>query len=265
MGTYRVEELAALAEVSVDTVRFYQAKGLLAPPTRQGRIAVYDEAHLERIEHIRLLQGRGFSLAVIRRLVVGELDAADEALVAAVAASSDGYDTPDSDVDGYDDPPGDEAFTIEELAERSGIPIGLLHAVVKEGLLVPRQVAGDRLYTRADVEAARAGLRLLEAGLPLPEVLELARHHHAAMRDVAERCVRLFDEHVRQPLRDAGIADDEAAAKLVAAFHALLPATTALVEHHFRRTLLAVAQEHIERVGVAAELAAVEREAQLLP
>jgi DNA-binding transcriptional MerR regulator len=252
-AAYRVEQLAALADVSVDTVRFYQAKGLLPPPRREGRVGVYDDGHLARLERIRRLQAKGLTLATIRRLLDGELDAADEALVEAVSDDATG---------------GDELLlTIEELAERSGIPVPLLEAVGREGLLPPKRVGaeGERLYGRADVDAARAGLRLLGAGLPLPEVLDLARRHHAAMREVAEQAVQLFDDHVRRPLRAAGLPDDEAAARLVDAFHQLLPATTALVEHHFRRTLLAVAQEHIERVGVAAELAAVEREAERLP
>ena len=53
----------------------------------------------------------------------------------------------------------------------------------------------------------------------------------------------------------------EAAAELVEAFHALLPATVSLVAHHFRRILLAVAQEHIEAVGDDEERAAVLTEA----
>ena len=247
---YRVEALAAKADVSVDTVRFYQSRGLLPPPRREGRVAWYGEDHLERLARIRRLQGRGLTLATIARLLAGELDAADEALVTAVAT------------DAADD---DETFTIEELSERSGIPLGLLQAVVKEGLLIPRRAGGLDRFTSADVEAGAAGLRLLEAGLPLPEVLDLARRHHAAMREVAERAVELFDAHVRHPLRDAGLAEDEAAARLVEAFTTLLPATTELVTHHFRRTLLNVAQEHIERVGGEAELAAVHREAARTP
>ena len=43
----------------------------------------------------------------------------------------------------------------------------------------------------------------------------------------------------------------------MAAFEDLLPATLAIVTHHFRRTLLAVAQEHIERVGSDDERQAV--------
>jgi DNA-binding transcriptional MerR regulator len=244
---YRVEALAAKADVSVDTVRFYQSRGLLPPPRREGRVAWYGDEHVDRLARIRRLQARGLNLVTIKRLLDGELDAADEALVAAVATS------PDAD---------DVTFSIEELSERSGIPLGLLQAVVKEGLLIPRRGAdGGPRFTGADVEAGAAGLRLLEAGLPLPEVLDLARQHHAAMRDVAERAVELFDAHVRHPLREAGLPEDEAAARLVEAFTTLLPATTELVTHHFRRTLLNVAQEHIEAVGGDAERAAVEREA----
>ncbi len=246
---YRVEALAARADVSVDTVRFYQSRGLLEAPRREGRVAWYDDEHLERLARIRRLQARGLTLATIARLLAGELDSADEALVTAVSA------VPDDDI----------TFSIDELSERSGIPVGLLQAVVKEGLLIPRRTGGEERFTSADVDAAAAGLRLLEAGLPLPEVLDLARRHHAAMRAVAERAVELFDAHVRHPLRHSGLADDEAAARLVEAFTTLLPATTELVTHHFRRTLLNVAQEHIERVGGTAELDAVHREAARTP
>lgn len=231
-----MEQLASAADVSVDTVRFYQARGLLPPPRREGRIAWYDDGHLARLERIRQLQDKGLSLATIRRLLDGELDAADEALASALTG-----DRPSA------------RFSLDELSQRSGIPMALLQAVVREGLLVPQ----DGTYTADDVDAARAGLRLLEQGLPLPEVLDLARQHHAAMRAVAEQAVELFDEHVRRPLRSSGLPDDEAAAQLVDAFEALLPATATLVTHHFTRTLLAVAQEHIEKVGVDAELAAV--------
>ena len=77
----RVEQLSMRSGVPVDTVRYYQSKGLLAPPRREGRIAWYDDGHLERLARIRSLQRRGFTLATIVRLVDGDLDAADEALI----------------------------------------------------------------------------------------------------------------------------------------------------------------------------------------
>jgi hypothetical protein len=92
-------------------------------------------------------------------------------------------------------------------------------------------------------------------------LLALARDHNAATREVAEQAVALFDEHVRQPLRSADLPDEEKAEQLVAAFRVLLPTITALVAHHFRRVLLAVAQEHLEQVGEDTELAAVSAEA----
>ena len=65
---YRVEELAAAGGIRVDTLRFYQSRGLLPPPLRRGRTAIYDDTHLETLRRIRGLQRDGFSLAQIRRL-----------------------------------------------------------------------------------------------------------------------------------------------------------------------------------------------------
>jgi hypothetical protein len=92
-------------------------------------------------------------------------------------------------------------------------------------------------------------------------LLALAREHNEATREIAERAVALFDAHVRQPLRSSDQPDEDKAEALVATFRVLLPTITALVAHHFRRTLLAVAQEHLEQVGEEAELAAVSAEA----
>jgi DNA-binding transcriptional MerR regulator len=247
----RVEELAGRADVSVDTIRFYQKRRLVPPPERRGRIAWYGTEHVERLAQIRDLQRRGFSLAVIRRIVTGELDRADEPLAAAVAAARG------------DGEPGDEEFlTLEELAERSGVPPALIESVVREGLLVPRRHEGDARFTAADVDIVGSGLRLLETGLPLPDLLALARRHHAATRDVAEGAVAMFDEYVRAPLQAAAdLSDEDRAERLVEAFRVLLPSVTALVAHHFRRVLLEVAQEHLEAVGEPAELDAATAEA----
>jgi DNA-binding transcriptional MerR regulator len=69
----RVEELALQADVSVDTIRYYQKQGLLPAPGRDGRLAWYSSDHLERIARIKELQRRGFTLAVIRRFLSGEV------------------------------------------------------------------------------------------------------------------------------------------------------------------------------------------------
>jgi DNA-binding transcriptional MerR regulator len=239
----RVEELARRTDTSVDTIRFYQKRGLLASPRREGRVGWYSAEHLEQLQRIRELQARGFSLAVIRRLLAGELDAADEPLAAAVVDAAEG-----------------ELLTLEELASRAGVPTALLDAILREGLLVPRSRDGDVRFAASDVSLVTAGLRLLEVGLPLPELLALARRHHAATRAIAEDAVQLFDEHVREPLRSTDLNAEERAQRLVEAFRTLLPTVTTLVEHHFRDVLLEVAQEHLEAVGEPAELDAARAE-----
>lgn len=241
----RVEDLARVADVSVDTIRFYQKRRLLPPPTRRGRVAWYGPEHEARLGRIKELQQRGFSLALIRRLLDGELDAADVPLAAAVAdaaaSAEDGSATPD-------------LLSLDEVAARAGVPRPILDAVVRAGVLAPRVVDGEARFSAADVELVRGGLRLLEAGFPLSDLLTLASRHDAATREIAEDAVRLFDAHVREPLRALPLADDERAERLVAAFRSLLPTVTTLVAHHFRRVLLEVAQAHLERVGEPTEL-----------
>jgi len=250
-ATLRVEDLARAADVSVDTVRFYQKRRLLPPPTRKGRIAWYGPPHAERLARIRDLQQRGFSLALIRRLLDGELDAADVPLAAAVAVAATGADNGDD---------GAALLTLDDVAAGAGVPRPLLDAVVRAGVLVPRVVDGDERFGPADIELVRGGLQLLEAGFPLGDLLSLAGRHDEATRAIAEDAVQLFDEHVREPLRGQPLTDDERADLLVTAFRSLLPTITTLVAHHFRRVLLEVAQAHLEQVGEPTELAAASAE-----
>jgi len=231
---YRVEQLAAACDVSVDTVRYYQTLGLLQPPAREGRVAWYGPEHVERIREIRSLQRKGLTLAAIGRVVRGELGAADADLAVAVAAAR-----------GTDD---GELLSLEAFADRSGVPASLIQAVEREGIRFGRVVDGQERYTAADIDLVRTALRLLEFGLPLGDLLALARDADAAMRELAVRAVELFDERVRKPIRDTAGSDRQAAEQMVTAFDVLLPAVTDLVSHYFRRVLLETAEAQIERV-----------------
>ena len=122
----------------------------------------------------------------------------------------------------------------------------MIQAVEREGIRLGRTVDGEERYTAADIDLVRTALRLLEFGLPLADLLALARDADQAMRGLAERAVDLFDEHVRKPIRDTAGDDAAAAQQMVEAFGELLPAVTALVSHHFRRVLLETAEDHIE-------------------
>jgi len=246
---YRVEQLAAACDVSVDTVRYYQSRGLLPPPEREGRVAWYDERHARRIDEVRRLQREGLTLAAIKRLVDGELARPDADLVAAVAEAQR-----DGDVD--------ELLSLEAFSQRSGVPASLIQAVEREGIRLARRVDDEDRYAASDIKTVRAALTLLEFGLPLGELLALARDAHEAMLGLAERAVELFDEHVRKPIRDTAHDDETAAAELISAFRTMLPSVTDLVANHFRRVLLATAEAHLERVGGEAEVRAARQESR---
>jgi DNA-binding transcriptional MerR regulator len=239
---YRVEQLAAVCDVSVDTVRYYQSRGLLPAPEREGRVAWYGPEHAERIAEIRSLQRKGLTLAAIRRVVGGELGPADADLAAAVAAARD-----DAQPDDHVAEDAGDVLTLEEFSAVSGVPASLIQAVEREGIRLGRRVDGQEWYTIADIDLVRTALRLLEFGLPLPDLLALARDADTAMRGLAERAVDLFDDHVRKPIRDTAGDDEQASAQMVEAFRELLPAVTTLVSHHFRRVLLEAAEERIEQ------------------
>lgn len=64
-----IGKLAVQAGVSVETLRFYQRKGLLNVPEPSGRIRHYDESHLRRVTFIKSAQAAGFSLKEITQLL----------------------------------------------------------------------------------------------------------------------------------------------------------------------------------------------------
>jgi len=69
--------LAKAAEVGVETVRYYQRRGLLSEPVRpHGEVRRYSEQDVKRLRFIRSAQAAGFTLAEIKELV--DLDASDD-------------------------------------------------------------------------------------------------------------------------------------------------------------------------------------------
>jgi DNA-binding transcriptional MerR regulator len=243
---YRVDQLAARAGMSVDTVRFYQSRGLLPAPARDGRVAWYSDDHLALLRRIRALKGDGFSLASIKRLLSGEPDA-DAALAAALDDPSSRQARGGSS----------ELLTLEQLASATRMSPALLEALQREGLLEPLERDDGVFFTSGDAEMIGAGLTLLEAGLPLGELLALARSHDGAMRTIADEAVELFARFVRDPIRAAAATEEEAAERLVEAFRTMLPATSGLVASHFRQVLLAAARKRLTEEGSVSELAAV--------
>jgi MerR family mercuric resistance operon transcriptional regulator len=71
-----IGKLAATGGVGVETIRFYQRKGLLDEPTRDGGVRRYGAQDIRRLRFIRQAQTAGFTLAQIKELL--DLDASDD-------------------------------------------------------------------------------------------------------------------------------------------------------------------------------------------
>lgn len=62
--------LASAAAVNVETIRFYQRRGLITEPTGQrGRVRYYGPEHVQRVRFIKAAQRLGFSLAEVASLL----------------------------------------------------------------------------------------------------------------------------------------------------------------------------------------------------
>jgi DNA-binding transcriptional MerR regulator len=70
----QIGEVAERTGVTQRTLRFYEEKGLLKPPTRMdGGFRLYSEADVQRVEQIKRLQSLlGFTLAEIKEMVDAE-------------------------------------------------------------------------------------------------------------------------------------------------------------------------------------------------
>ena len=76
VSSLTIGRLAAGGGVGVETVRFYQRKGLLGTPTRDGGIRRYGAEDLRRLRFIRQAQAAGFTLEEIKELL--DLDSGED-------------------------------------------------------------------------------------------------------------------------------------------------------------------------------------------
>lgn len=68
--TIHIGEAAKLAGVSIDTVRFYQKRGLIPVPARStGGYRLFDQEQIHNLRFVRRAQDLGFSLNEIRDLL----------------------------------------------------------------------------------------------------------------------------------------------------------------------------------------------------
>jgi MerR family mercuric resistance operon transcriptional regulator len=82
-----IGKVAAAAEVNVETIRFYQRRGLLAEPEKEtGGFRHYGDETIQRVRFIKRAQAIGFSLEEIKDLItLNQVNACKQTHDAAVA------------------------------------------------------------------------------------------------------------------------------------------------------------------------------------
>jgi DNA-binding transcriptional MerR regulator len=193
-GGLTIDELAQRTGMTVRNIRAHQSRGLLPPPEVRGRTGYYGQAHLDRIELIREMQGQGFNLESIRRLVDAAPGSSEEPL-RFLRAVAEPYteDTP-------------EVLSADELAARWGsTDTALLARAVKLGLLRP---LGDGSFEDVTPRLTRAGKELERLGVAPEVAMQLAGTIRKHADGVARAYVKLFVEQVWKPFEAAGAPEE---------------------------------------------------------
>lgn len=68
-GEYRIDDLARLAGTTTRNIRVYRDRGLLHPPLRVGRLALFNDTHLTRLRLISSMLDRGYNIAHVREML----------------------------------------------------------------------------------------------------------------------------------------------------------------------------------------------------
>src|ERR1700712_2105382 len=68
-GEYRIDDLARLAGTTTRNIRVYRDRGLLHPPLRVGRIALFNDTHLTRLRLITSMLDRGYNISHVREML----------------------------------------------------------------------------------------------------------------------------------------------------------------------------------------------------
>ncbi|MCU1426671.1 MAG: transcriptional regulator, MerR family [Actinomycetia bacterium] len=191
-GPWTIDEFARIADTTVRNVRLYQQRGLIPPPERQGRErARYGDDHLRRLRLVLTLLRRGYPLAAIRELIdawegnrrLSDVLGFEEALAEPFTS----------------EPP--RTFTLDELQQLFPDDDGTgLARSVELGLLV---ADGDAFI--APVPALiEVGAELVADGVPLFDVIHVAKEVRDASQHLADVFVQLFIDSTWSPFVAAG-------------------------------------------------------------
>jgi DNA-binding transcriptional MerR regulator len=221
-ATLTVEQLAYETGMSVRNIRNHQSRGLLPPPEVRARTGYYGPQHVARLRLIQEMQGEGFKLSAISRLI-GEHGADADRFVGLRQAVTAPFATE-----------APEVLSREELAERFQVDDDrLLTKAKKLGLLID---LGDERYEAPSPALLRAAEDVMKMGIPLPAALAAIEKLSRNSQSSARTFVNLFVEELWKPFDEAG-RPDEGWAEIIESIERLRPLAVEALNATFRLAL----------------------------
>ncbi|MGH3794816.1 MAG: MerR family transcriptional regulator [Pseudonocardiaceae bacterium] len=216
-----IVELATRTGISVRTIRFYTGLALIPPPQVRGRLGLYDERHVARLELVRDLQGLGFTLAAIEGYLARiPLDRSPEDLALHRALLAPWL------------PEEPETVNRAGLDARAGRPLSddELQRLVELGVI--REQRTDTVQITSS-DMLGYGLSLLDADLDFAVQLASKQIIERHTTVLATELVALFHDTVLREYRERG-RPPELRARMIALLERLKPITVDGVVTNFQ-------------------------------
>ena len=210
-GEYRIDDLARLAGTTTRNVRVYRDRGLLHPPLRVGRIAVFNDTHLTRLRLITSMLDRGYTLAHVDEMLsaweqgksIGDVLGLETALAGTWAAEKP------------------ETMTRARAEELVGDPAAFDRLVALRLIRLDDEAPGTGADSDPEVTVVRP--KLLEAfdeirgyGIGIDKLIDVYEQTLGPVTEISNILVRTGAEHVTERIRPGeGLPADTEIAELI--------------------------------------------------
>ena len=224
LNEFTVDELAARAKMTVRNVRAYAGRGLIDAPRLEGRTGYYSVEHLKRLQLIRTLLDRGYTLAAVEKTILKNpaTSAAHALDLLTVLQQPSSEEAPEEmtrdELSAMADVSRDDSL-ITELAA-----LGLVEWIDNDRVRLVRPT-----IVRAGVAASAMGL----APETVLSLLPLLQEHLGAVADAFVSRVR---DEIWQPFADAGMPTT-AWPRMLQIIETLLPVASQAVLGVFREQI----------------------------
>jgi DNA-binding transcriptional MerR regulator len=192
-----IEQLAAESGMTVRNIRAHQARGLIDPPEVRMRVGYYGPDHVAALRLIRELQGDGFNLAAIQRLLSDR------------EHTEERFDRFRASLARPPEAERAQTYSAEDLRRRLGVhgrgAARVLTRAEQLGAIVP---TGDGAYLAPSPSLLALAEQAVASGISISGAIDVFERTQEHVDAVAGAFVRLFVADVWREFEQAGMPDE---------------------------------------------------------